>query len=115
MADLIDLSVDEVKAVTALQNKIQSQYMWRTNNLKTAFDLRDRLRDGMAQLGFEVDITPPTGTGNYIPVCTIKGRTDKHLQAIMNEQGADIERKAWDLKRESQDELKAQGVNTDIL
>lgn len=115
-ADVIDVQVEEAKKLAALQIEINRRYAGADKDLKVWMNLRDELIARCAEIGFVVDVSLKSDmNGNWYPECSIVGRVDTHLQEILNAEGPDIERKAWNAKRESSSDLIAQGVNVDLL
>lgn len=115
-ADVIDVQVEEAKKLAALQIEINRRYAGADKDLKVWMNLRDELIARCAEIGFVVDVSLKSDmNGNWYPECSIVGRVDTHLQEILNAEGPDIERKAWNAKRESSLDLIAQGVNVDLL
>lgn len=114
--DVIDVQVEEAKKLAALQIEINRRYAGADKDLKVWMNLRDELIARCAEIGFVVDVSLKNDmNGNWYPECSIVGRVDTHLQEILNAEGPDIERKAWNAKRESSSDLIAQGVNVDLL
>lgn len=115
-ADVIDVQVEEAKKLAALQIEINRRYAGADKDLKVWMNLRDELIARCAEIGFVVDVSLKNDmNGNWYPECSIVGRVDTHLQEILNAEGPDIERKAWNAKRESSSDLIAQCVNVDLL
>ena len=113
---IIDVQVDEARALAQLESEINKKFVGAPKDLKVWFRLVDELKAKAAEIGFIVEITPHISPkGNWIPVCDIVGRTDRHLDAILQEQGPDVERKMWDAQRVSAEELEAQGIDTNLL
>lgn len=113
--NVIDVQVDEARALAKLQYEINSRFEGMPKDIGIFANLRDELTARAAELGFVVYVELKTIGDNWYPICNIIGRTDTHLQEILNAEGPDIERKAWDAKRVSSSELKEEGVNTDLL
>lgn len=113
---LIDIQVDEARALAQLQIEINRKFMGAPKDLKIWGQLVDEIKTRAAEIGFIVEIHPDlNGGGNWIPVCDIVGRVDKRLERFLQEEGPDIERKAWDAKRVTSKELEDEGVDTDLL
>lgn len=113
---VIDVQVDEARRLAKLQTEINKKFLGAPKDLKIWGQLVDEVKTRAAEIGFIVQIYPQTSpNGNWIPICEIVGRTDKHLASILEEQGPDIERKAWDSKRVKSAELRKEGVDPELL
>lgn len=116
MTKLIDVQVDEARALAALQIAINRKYQGKDKDLKIWAAMRDEIVARAAEIGFVVNVgMETTPSGDWVPVCDIVGRTDKRLERILSEEGPDIERKTWDAKRVDSASLKAEGVDTSLL
>lgn len=113
--NVIDVQVDEARKLAALEMELNRKFVGMPKDLKVWSRLRDEITTRAAELGFVISLDMVESGGNWLPVCNIIGRTDTRLQAILNEEGPDIEHKAWDSKRVTSAELQEEGVNTELL
>lgn len=113
--NVIDVQVDEARALAALEMELNRKFVGMPKDLKVWAQLRDELTTKAAELGFKIFLDMKIVGDNWIPVCNIIGRTDARLQAILNAEGPDIERKSWDSKRTTSAKLREEGINTDLL
>ena len=113
--NVIDVQVDEAKALAALEIEINRKFVGMPKDIRIWEQLRDELTAKAAELGFVIYLDLRVVGDNWIPVCSIIGRTDTTLQKYLNEEGPDIERKSWDAKRITSHELQEQGVDTELL
>lgn len=114
-ANVIDVQVDEARKLAALEAELNRKFVGMPKDLKVWARLRDELTTRAAELGFVIHLDMKVVGENWIPVCNIIGRTDAHLQEILNAEGPDIEHKAWDSKRTTSAKLREEGVNTELL
>lgn len=113
---VIDVQVDEAKRLAILQKEINAKFAGSPKDILVWAKLRDELTYRAAELGFRVELSLDSDVnGNWIPICNIIGRTDKRLERILAEEGPDLERKSYDARRTSAEELESQGVDTGIL
>lgn len=113
--NVIDVQVDEARKLAALEAELNRKFVGMPKDLKVWAQLRDELTTKAAELGFKIYLDMRVVGDNWIPVCNIIGRTDEHLQAILNAEGPDIEHKVWDSKRTTSAKLREEGVNTELL
>lgn len=113
--NVIDVQVEEARALAKLEMELNRKFVGMPKDLRVWSRLRDELTTRAAELGFEIVLDMDVSGENWIPICNIVGRTDKRLQRILNEEGPDIERKAWDAKHTTSNALKEEGVNTELL
>lgn len=113
---IIDVQVDEARRLAELQVLINEKFAYSPKDIGIWARLRDEVTARAAEIGFIVNLIPEDdGMGNWIPVCEIIGRTDSRLDRILQEEGPDRERKAFDSARVSSDELRLQGVDPELL
>ena len=116
MSDYMDVQVDEAREIAALQMRLNRKYEGKPKDVSIWAEMRKDLIDGMAEIGFVVDVFPdPMHHDIWFPICEIKGRTDKRLQQYIDEQGGDTEKKAWHAQRWSSSDLKKEGVDLNLL
>lgn len=78
MADIIELTKDELETVGSIQYLVTSRYVGKPNDLAVLSMLRRELSDRLAEAGFISEITfKSDGSGNILPLCTIVGRVEK--------------------------------------
>ena len=83
-ADVIDVQVAEARALAQLQTEINQKFVGAPKDLKVWGRLVDEVKTRAAEIGFVVDIHPKVSPkGNWIPVCDIIGRSDTHLEKIL--------------------------------
>lgn len=115
-AQVIDVQVDEARRLAMLQMEINRKFEGKDKDFGLWMQLKDELRVKAAELGFVVDIELKTDdAGNWFPICNIVGRSDPHLAEILNTEGPDIERKAYDAKRTSSAELIEEGIDINLI
>lgn len=116
MSDYMDVQVDEARAIAALQIRLNRKYQGKPKDIAIWAEMKKDLIDGMAEIGFNVEVYPdPNRTDIWVPICEVVSRTDKTLQKYIDEQGGDTEKKSWYAQRVSADELKQEGVDTNLL
>lgn len=113
---IIDVSPEEGRKLAEVQHRVTSRYMGKPKDLKIWGRMCDELKTGINEAGFLCSInTEVTPDGNWIPVVEINGRTDKHLEQIIQNEGIDLEQRKWESERVTSKELKEEGVDTDLL
>ena len=116
MSDYINVQVDEARQIAALQMRLNRKYQGKPKDIAIWSEMRKEIVDGMAEIGFIVNVYPdPSRQDIWFPVCEVIGRTDQKLQQYINEQGGDNEKMSWYAQRVSSQELKEEGVDTDLL
>lgn len=114
---MIDLSVEELRKLRDIQQRLNLKYMGRVNSLPNVRacleEMKALVRD---EVGLECSVCVEAGdNGVWLPAVDITGRTDKRRQAIVDSEGIDIEQRAFEASRITSDQLKAEGVDTDML
>ena len=78
--------------------------------------LKNELETRINDVGFECSISVQVNEhGYWIPIVEITGRIDKAHQAIIDNEGLDLEQRIFEARRTSSAQLKDQGVDTDLL
>lgn len=113
---MIDVSVAEAKRLAAIQLIINKRYEGKPKDVGVMMALKADLIEMIHDAGFECVVNIKVNEAGYwMPIVDIVGRTDKTHQSYVDEQGIDIEQRMFEAKRESSADLKAQGVDTDLL
>lgn len=106
--EVIDVQVDEARKLAKIQHDVNMRYMGKPADLRYIVAMRDEIRTKCEEIGFIVEFDRDGQP-------CIVGRTDKKLERILQEEGPDLERKIWDSKRTSSDELRKEGVDPNLL
>lgn len=114
---MIDLSVDELRKLRDIQQRLNLKYLGKVNslpNLRSCLaEMKTLVRD---EVGLECSVCIEAGdNGMWIPAVDITGRLDKHHQGIIDAEGLDIEQRTFESSKVTSDQLKAQGLDTDLL
>lgn len=112
---VLDITVDEARAISLLQARINRRYVFADKDLATWSRLCDELREGMAEIGFEVEVRPVMDGVNIRPECDIIRRLDTHRQQVAEKEGPDFERLSYESKRASSSDLAEEGVDVSLL
>ena len=113
---MIDVSVAEAKKLAAIQLLVNKRYEGKPKDIGIMMALKAELKERIHDAGFECVIDVKSNEyGYWMPVVEITGRTDKALQGIVNNEGIDLEQRIFEAKRETSQDLKTQGVDTDLL
>ena len=77
MAEIIELTHEEMAKVGAVQYAVTAKYMGKPTDLAVLGELRRELVDRLFDAGFVSEVTMKSdGSGNIIPQCTIVGRVE---------------------------------------
>lgn len=113
---MIDVSVEEAKKLAAIQMLINRKYEGKPKDVGVFIALKNELTARINEVGFECSINVEVNDNGYwIPIVEITGRTDKGHQTIIDNEGIDLEQRAFEAKRTTSAQLKEQGVDTDLL
>lgn len=113
---MIDATVEEIRKLAEIQQAVSLKYAGRpSHDVRVWGQLRDELTTKMREAGFDCIVNLEERGANWYPVVEITGRTDAHIQSIVDSEGLDIERHRYEAARVTSDELKQEGANTDLL
>lgn len=113
---MIDVSVEEAKKLAAIQMIVNRKFEGEPKDIAVFMALKNELTNRINDIGFECSISVQANEhGYWIPVVEITGRVDKGHQAIIDNEGIDIEQRTFEAKRTTSAQLKEQGVDTDLL
>jgi hypothetical protein len=113
---MIDASVEELRTLSKIQSEVTAKFMGRpAHDVLVWSQLRDELTTRMREAGFECVVNLEERSGNWYPVVEITSRVDKKAQAIIDEEGLDIERHRYEAQHTTSEKLKQEGIDTDLL
>ena len=113
---MVDLTVDELKELTKIQDSVTRRYMYKPKDLNVWSSIKDELTTKITSLGFKCSVDLEYDKDkNWIPYVTIISRLDKAHQTAIETEGLDDERHVYEARHESSEDLKKQGIDTDLL
>ena len=78
MAEIIDLTNDELEKLGYIQYKINKKYMGKPKDLKILAELCREMEERCRDIGIIVEMEPHTDNlGNWSPICNVVGRVEE--------------------------------------
>lgn len=115
---MLEINDEELRAIDKVHHELQDKYSRRpwTGDITQMISIKNDITDRFHRLGFRVEVAIKQNqfTGLVTPEVEFIGRTDRALEETLKKE-TDWERREYDLRKTSVDELKKSSQNTHLL